>query len=120
MPPQRPDKSNAEEINIEQALQEVEQALQDIKSRYAQVQTDRDRQQDLRQQLSIAEREYKQNRSKALQAELKQLRQQLEEVEVALESQLFSWSGLRDLFWQIVRFGGIGVIIGWVLRSSIN
>ncbi len=120
MPPQRPNQSNEEAINIEQSLQELEQALQDFKSRYAQVQADRDRQQDLRQQLSIAEREYQQKRSKALRAEVKQLRQQLEEVEIALESQLFSWSGLREIFWQIVRFGGVGLILGWVLRSWIG
>ncbi|MFM8307622.1 MAG: DUF2203 domain-containing protein, partial [Microcystis aeruginosa] len=22
-----------------------------------------------------------------------------------------------DVFWQIVRFGGIGVLLGWILRS---
>lgn len=120
MPPQRSDKSNEEEINIEQSLQELEQALQEFKARYTQVQADRDRQQDLRQQLSIAERDYQQNRSRALRAEVKQLRQKLEEVEIALESQLFSWSGLRELFWQVVRFGGVGIILGWVLRSWVG
>ncbi|MFY7931092.1 MAG: DUF2203 domain-containing protein, partial [Microcystis aeruginosa] len=24
---------------------------------------------------------------------------------------------LGEVFWQIVRFGGIGVLLGWILRS---
>jgi chromosome segregation ATPase len=117
MPPQRSNDSNNEDINLEQSLQELEQALQDVKARYAQVQADRERQQDLRQQLSIAERELNRKRSQTLQTEVKQLRQQLDEVELALESQLFSWSGLREAFWQAVRFGGLGVVAGWLLRT---
>ena len=28
-----------------------------------------------------------------------------------------SYSGLKDVFWQVIRFGGLGVIIGWLLKS---
>lgn len=107
--------SPSDEPDFEQALQAVERSLQALKDRYEQVKTDQQRQQDLQQQLSQLQRSSR--RSPQLRAELKQIQQQLEELEIALESQLFSWSGLREMFWQAVRFGGIGVIVGWVLKS---
>lgn len=116
--PQRPNPSHTDELDFEQSIQSVEQSLQMLKARYAQIKTDQQHQQDLQQRLSQTERELKRHRaSQALKTELKQIRQQLEEIEIALESQLFSWSGLREIFWQAVRFGGVGVIIGWVLKS---
>jgi hypothetical protein len=53
----------------------------------------------------------------ALQTELKQIKEQLETIELNLESQLFSWGSLKEPFWQAVRFGGLGVVIGWILKS---
>jgi chromosome segregation ATPase len=121
MLPQRPNSSDTNEPDFEQALQEIEQALQALKARHAQIQSDQRRQRGLQQRLSQAEQELRYRRSsKALQTELKQIRQQLDELEVALESQLFSWNGLREIFWQAVRFGGIGIVIGWVLKSFAN
>lgn len=59
-----------------------------------------------------------------------QIREQIQELEVILESNLLKegelkrlfWEGIRrgllgEVFWQIVRFGGIGVLLGWILRS---
>lgn len=52
--------------------------------------------------------------------EISQLQQRLEELEMQLESSLFDWRSLREPFWQAVRFGGLGIIIGWVLRSLVS
>jgi hypothetical protein len=49
--------------------------------------------------------------------QLQELGEQLEQIEADLESRLLSWSSFRETFWQIVRFVGIGIIIGVVLRS---
>jgi len=98
-------------------LDEVERSLQALKARHAQVKADQQRQQQLQQRLSQTQRELRQTRSRELQAELQQIKQQLEELEVALESQLFSWSGLKETFWQAVRFGGLGIVVGWLLKS---
>ncbi len=49
--------------------------------------------------------------------QLDELGEQLEQIEADLESRLLSWSSFREPFWQIVRFGGIGIIIGVILRS---
>jgi glutamyl/glutaminyl-tRNA synthetase len=121
MPSPRSERLNSDELDFESALQAIEQDLQTLKARYIQVQADQQRQQNLQQQLGQTEQALRRHRSsKVLQTELKQIRQQLEELEVALESQLFSWSGLREVFWQAVRFGGIGVVIGWVLKSCAS
>lgn len=113
--PPKPDSDD--EIDFEQGLREVEQSLLLLKARYAQVQSDQQRQQELQQRLNELEHKAKRDRSKLLQVQLKQVRQQIEDLEVALESKLFSWSGLKEVFWQAVRFGGIGTIVGWVLKS---
>ena len=127
MPSQRPDSgpscsdprsSDPEtDLDFEQSLQAAEQSLYLLKARYSQVQLDQQRQQALQQRLSEAERDYRRHSSSALQQELKQIRQQLDDLELALESRLFSWNGLREVFWQAVRFGGLGVVIGWLLKS---
>ena len=127
MPSQRPDSGPSSsdprssdpetDLDFEQALQAAEQSLYLLKARYSQVQLDQQRQQALQQRLSEAERDYRRRSSSALQQELKQIRQQLDDLELALESRLFSWNGLREVFWQAVRFGGLGVVIGWLLKS---
>ncbi|GAC1482640.1 MAG: hypothetical protein NVS2B14_21410 [Chamaesiphon sp.] len=48
---------------------------------------------------------------------MKQIQDQIETLEVNLESQLFSWGSLKEPFWQAVRFGGLGVVVGWILKS---
>ena len=54
--------------------------------------------------------------SPELKKELEALEQELSQVELTLESELFSWDGLREIFWQAVRFGGLGVVLGWFFR----
>ena len=44
-----------------------------------------------------------------------QIEKQLEELEFNLESRLFSWAGFKEVFWQAVRFGGLGIAVGWSL-----
>jgi protein subunit release factor A len=113
----KPSSSAPDEPDFEQTLQEVERSLQALKARYAQVQADQQQQQDLQQRQTHIQRQLRQTRSRPLQAELKRIQKQLEELETALESQLFSWRGLKDLFWLALRFGGVGIIIGWLLKS---
>jgi hypothetical protein len=97
--------SPSEEINFEQSLENVERSLSSLKDRYAQVQRDQQRKTELETQKSSAK----------LKTELREIEQQLEELEINLESRLFSWSGLKEIFWLAVRFGGLGIAIGWSL-----
>lgn len=106
-------------------LQSTEQALQELRLRFEQVETSYRHQQYLQQQQQRAKQDLKQanaeqqsSRQQELKQELKQVQQQLDEVELALESRLFSWSSLREPFWQAVRFGGMGIVLGWILKSG--
>ncbi len=55
--------------------------------------------------------------SPELKKELEALEAELSQVELSLESELFSWDGLREVFWQAVRFGGLGIVLGWFLKT---
>ena len=52
-----------------------------------------------------------------LHKQLQEISDRLEQIEGDLESRLLSWNSFREPFWQIVRFGGIGVVIGVILKS---
>ncbi|MGL5083401.1 MAG: DUF2203 domain-containing protein [Microcoleaceae cyanobacterium] len=101
---------------FEQALSELERSLLTLKERYAQVQQDHQRQAELKSRIEVINPELQRSRSQALREELRQLEAELETLELNLESHLFTWSSLKEPFWQAVRFGGLGVVIGWLLR----
>ncbi|MFM2061953.1 MAG: hypothetical protein RLZZ507_1623 [Cyanobacteriota bacterium] len=103
---------------FEQELEELETALRLLKERYAQVQ--QDQQQKAQWQQEIKNLKENKNQNPEIKAELKRLEKELEVLEINLESQLFSWKSLNRPFWQAVRFGGLGVIIGWLLKSSVG
>ncbi|MEM6254570.1 MAG: hypothetical protein AAF821_16775 [Cyanobacteria bacterium P01_D01_bin.156] len=50
-------------------------------------------------------------------AELKRLKKQIETLEETLENQLLSWNNLKEPFWQILRFVGLGLVLGWFFRG---
>jgi hypothetical protein len=110
-PSQDPDRLSPSDLEFEQSLQEVERSLQSLKDRHLQIQQDQTLQAELQAQRSQLD----QGKSPELQVELRKIEQQLEELEVSLESRLFSWAGFKEVFWQAVRFGGLGVVIGWSL-----
>lgn len=115
--PQEPFESNLQpEDEFERSLADVERSLFALKERYAQVRLDQQQQAELQQRLKQVKRELPRNKSPQLKAELKKIQEQLEAVELNLESQLFSWGSLKEPFWQAVRFGGLGIVVGWMLR----
>lgn len=102
---------------FEASLATVDQALQALKDRYAQVQRDRQRREELGNRYEDIRRIPKGDRTPELKQELDRISQQIEELEIALESELFSLGSLKEPFWQAVRFGGLGIVIGWVLKT---
>jgi chromosome segregation ATPase len=109
---------------VEAQIKQLEQALQDLKQRLANVrsmQNDRDRlkqqQQELRSQLQDASSQGNGSIVQQLKQDLAQISSQLDLLEVDLESRLISWSSFREPFWQIIRFGGLGVLIGVAIKS---
>ena len=112
--------SGDSEVELEQALQEVERSLADVKERYEQVKRDRDRQIELGHRREDIRQQQRRNPLPEFKAELRQIQQELETIELNLESSLFSWGSLKEPFWQAVRFGGVGIIIGWMLKSFVG
>ncbi|NJM56851.1 MAG: hypothetical protein HC857_04575 [Synechococcales cyanobacterium RU_4_20] len=115
---------------VEAGLAKVQQQFEVLKDRYSQVRRDLRMQEELREEAAqlgrwaspSAEGSSGANagggtEAAAIQAELKDIQQQLEQIEVAIESQLFSWDSFREVFWQMIRFVGLGIVIGWVLKS---
>jgi arginyl-tRNA synthetase len=114
--PKQPSELPSGEENLEQDFEQellaLERSLVALKERYNQVQADKSHQRELQQRLE----ELRHSKQQQMKAELRQIQQQLEALEVRLESQLFSWSSLKEPFWLAVRFGGLGVIIGWLMK----
>ena len=121
---------NDESAEFTQAIEEVEAAIAGLKDRYRQINEAEQQKKDLEAQLSQIKPKWRENPLPELEKELLQIREQIQELEVILESNLLKegelkrlfWEGIRrgllgEVFWQIVRFGGIGVLLGWILRS---
>lgn len=125
--PNQPD-TGADEF--EQAVSDVERSLLALKERYTQVQQEQQRQAELQQRLKQVRQEWLRTHLPQMQGELRQIKEQLKELEIALESRLLTDSNLRTLFWQelrygllgevfwqAVRFAGLGIVVGWILKS---
>jgi len=121
---------NIREIEFEQTLSTIERSLLALMERYGAVQTAEIEQENLTKHRQEIEAQWQENQLPELEQELQHIDEQLQELSVTLESHLLSepalqdlfWKGLRqgilgEAFWQIVRFGGVGVILGWLLKS---
>ena len=53
-------------------------------------------------------------------AELRRLQKQIKTLEETLENQLLSWNNLKEPFWQVLRFVGLGFVLGWFLRGWLG
>jgi hypothetical protein len=107
---------------------ELETKLADLKHRYQQVQTDDAAWTELQARQQVVQ---SRGQSLASQQEL----QEIAGLEQVLENQLLTileqvlenhqalagWSNLfHDLFWNTVRFGGLGLLIGWSLKNWLG
>lgn len=114
------------DFDFDQQLAMIEANLADLKDRYAQIrvaQADRSPLESQRQELqrSLNQVEINDWRDRQLLVEeLAAIDQRLAEIRFELESRLIAWDSLRETFWQILRFGGIGIILGWYLRTWTN
>jgi predicted RNase H-like nuclease (RuvC/YqgF family) len=82
----------------ETQLHQVESDLIDLRRRYSQLQRDRAQKEEL-------------------ETKLKRLHSEIEALQYNLESRLVTWKDLVEPFWLAVRFGGLGIVIGWLLKS---
>lgn len=90
------------------ALTQLETAVQSLRERFERVRHLQAQQSQLEEQLQVAD---------LSPDTVTQLHNRLHDLEMQLESHLFDWRSLREPFWQAVRFGGLGIIIGWILHA---
>lgn len=109
--------SEVTETKLAQALAEVEHNLSSLKERYSQVQYYQKRKVELQHRLEEVRPEVGRQKTHKLEEELQLIRTELETIELNLESSLFRFDTIKKPFWQAVRFGGLGVVIGWLLKS---
>ncbi len=107
-----------ETMTLDQELVEVERSLHKLQERYAQVQQDQQTQAQLQERKAQINHQLQRAPSPELKRELESIQTRLAELEVSLESRLFSWGSLKEPFWQIVRFGGLGIVLGWFLAFA--
>ncbi|NEO87419.1 MAG: DUF2203 domain-containing protein [Spirulina sp. SIO3F2] len=113
-PPSPADDAPAEDWNeIETAIAALETQLSDLKGRFSQVQQD----QTHLAQLKTHRQHLKDTQPPAWKTELRHLNSEIEALELNLESKLIDWQSFRQPFWQIVRFGGLGLVLGWILHA---
>ena len=108
--------ANNGDREIAKVLQEVGQSLGELSDRYSQVKQDWQRHTELVKYKQELEQKKASNfEREPIKTELRDIEQQISELELNLESVL-----LPDLFWQAVRFGGLGIAIGWLLKSLVG
>jgi chromosome segregation ATPase len=123
LPPTNNQDPNSQDLEVDQAIAETEALLTEVKDRYAQIRTAKadlaplkQQQRQLKKQLSNNQQREWHDRQ-AIKEERAQVENRLLEIAIELESNLISWQSFREPFWQILRFGGIGIIVGWYLRD---
>ncbi|AIE75316.1 hypothetical protein D082_27880 [Synechocystis sp. PCC 6714] len=115
------------------ALAALTQSLQKLQTRYDEVQSQRAKQQQIQEYRADVETKLQESPQVELEEELARIQSELEALSLELESELLTdrqlqkmfWDGLRrglmgDVFWQIIRFGGLGLILGWGLKSWLG
>ncbi|MEM8777351.1 MAG: hypothetical protein AAGF26_00475 [Cyanobacteria bacterium P01_G01_bin.49] len=122
MSPAEPNQPQNQDEEFETALMEVEKSLIALKQRYREIQQAQKRKLELTERANAS--------SPELSSEVRSIKDELQQLEVTLESNLLSdgdvkilfWEGVRqgllgEVVWQILRFGGLGVLLGWLLKT---
>ncbi len=119
-----------DESDFARELSQTEQTLEQLKRRYHQIRQAQQQQAELQEQGVRIGEEWDKNQLPELEQELQRINSQIQELSLILESELLTNEELMrlyqaeiragllgEVFWQIVRFGGIGVVIGWLLKT---
>jgi hypothetical protein len=96
-----------------ESIAELEAEFQTLRDRYHQVGDADAARAELRQRQKLLKGRGKSPETKQ---ELAEIAEKLGELEVVLESQLLT----MEPFWTAVRFGGLGVLIGWGLKTWLG
>jgi ABC-type phosphate transport system auxiliary subunit len=110
------DEEPSELDELERSLQETEELLSHVKQRLTQVRSAHQRQVQLQTRLSELDADPNLVREPAISAELESIKTQLSATWEELESQLITWRDKQELFWQFLRFSGIGFFLALALN----
>jgi hypothetical protein len=100
-------------IELDTKLSELAQSYEEVRNRITQVKAAQLNREELLAKLQELEG---QSELGGYKTQLRDLQQQLDQVELELESKLFNFTQLQRPFWWIVRFGGGGILLGWWLN----
>lgn len=129
------DRTEQDSDDVARSLLEAEELLNEVKARYAQIQAAKEKQPELEARLSELKAEetcYAQGQLDPSQppdreAHLSQIKAELETVKTQLastwedlESQLITWRDKEELFWQFLRFAGIGFALALILNTFLK
>jgi ABC-type phosphate transport system auxiliary subunit len=129
------DRTEQDSDDVARSLLEAEELLNEVKARYAQIQAAKEKQPELEARLSelkTEEARYAQGQLDPSQppdreAHLSQIKAELETVKTQLastwedlESQLITWRDKEELFWQFLRFAGIGFALALILNTFLK
>jgi cytochrome c biogenesis factor len=103
-------------IEFDREIAELEQTLADLKHRHT------DTQLAAQEQVVLVRQRNELNQKGSNQPQVKQelelIRSRLAELDLTLESRLLNeWKLMWEPFWQAVRFGGLGIALGWFIST---
>ncbi|WP_373546451.1 hypothetical protein [Chamaesiphon sp.] len=105
-----------ETIEFDREIAELEQAIVDLKQRQVDIQLAAREQVVLQRQRN--ELTHQGSKHPEVKQELELIRSRLEQLDITLESRLLNeWKLMWEPFWQAVRFGGLGMAIGWFIST---
>jgi hypothetical protein len=105
-----------EMMEFDREIAALEQAISALKHRHADTQLAAQEQVVLVRQRN--ELKQKSGNRSDVKQELELIRSRLDELDLILESRLLNeWKLMWEPFWQAVRFGGLGIAIGWFIAS---
>jgi len=109
---------------IELQIQEAEESLVLVKQKFDEARTTDIDRSDLQIQQQEIEAKLKCKISlrqrQELKAEIATIQTQLEDVDTAIAAQLITWSSFKEPFWQIVRFSGLGFLLGVLVKGCVG
>lgn len=105
-----------ETVEFDREIAELEQAIVDLKQRQVDIQLATREQVVLQRQRN--ELIHQGSKHPEVKQELELIRSRLEQLDITLESRLLNeWKLMWEPFWQAVRFGGLGIAIGWFVST---
>jgi hypothetical protein len=103
-------------LDFDLEIAELESAIVMLKQRHAEIELAERERVVLERQSN--ELKHKGSKQPEIKQELQQIRSRIEQLDLTLESHLLDeWKLMWEPFWQAVRFGGLGIAIGWFIST---